>query len=982
MRQTIAGGRWEARLSRETGAEVRADRGSRMLYSTDASLYQIEPVGVAIPRTAADVEGALRVAAQEGIAVLPRGGATSLSGQTVGRALILDFSKYLNRIGVVDRNRMSVRVEPGAVLDRLNAHLKPLGLMFGPDVSTSDRATIGGMLGNNSAGARSLRYGKMVDHVRAVDVVLDDGTPAHFGPVGPDELESLCRREDRLGNIYRTVRDTVDTHRGAIVAHFPRILRRVSGYNLDEFIPGLPLRAPGFHDADPWAFNLAKLIVGSEGTLAVVTAAELRVEPVPPAQGLVVLSFATIPAALERLGEILDTGPAAVEMVDRMILDLAAANPDYARSVTFAEGLPAAVLAAQYYANSQAELEERARILSERFAGRPGVLGVRQSLTASSKDDFWKIRKAGVSLLMGMVGDAKPVAFVEDTAVDPARLIAFYDRFMQIIARHGTRGACYGHADVGCLHIRPVIDVKNAEGVDTLRAISAEVADLVCEFGGSMSGEHGDGLARSKWNRKLFGEEVYRAFEAIKHAFDPDNRLNPGKVVAEPDPGADLRIGPEYHAREPEATGFDFEAQGGFARAVEMCSGVGACRKTATGTMCPSYMATMDELHTTRGRANALRLLISGQLGGDGYDDPTVADAMDLCLQCKACKTECPSNVDMAKLKVEWLHQRYRSELVPIGSLLMGNVHQLNPIGSATAPMANWTLKQPLFRRLMEAVAGIDRRRILPLFARDDFRAWFRRHRPDARAGRLGRVVLLDDCFTTFNSPHIGRASVAVLEAAGYSVELAGLGCCGRPAISKGLVPLGRSLARQNVEKLIGPARAGVPIVGIEPSCLLTLTDEYLDFRLGPDANEVARACRLIDSFVADRDRVPDLPLGAKDESALFHGHCQQKALVGTAGTMSALGRIPGLKVRELDSGCCGMAGSFGYEKGHYEVSQALAERVLLPAARSEPNSRLLATGFSCRSQVHGLAGIEAIHPIELLAERLLPGSGSRRPGE
>lgn len=971
MRKTIRGDRWKGRLANETGAEVRTDRGARLLYGTDASLYQIEPIGVVIPRTAADVERTLAISAEEGLAVLPRGSATSLSGQTVGPALILDFSKYLNRIGIVDRSRMSVRVEPGVVLDRLNAHLRPLGLMFGPDVATSDRATIGGMLGNNSAGARSLRYGKMVDHVRAVDVVLDDGTPARFGPVSAEELDGLCRREDRLGRIYRTVRATVETHREAIAAHFPRVIRRVSGYNLDEFVPGLPMRAPGFRDADPWAFNLARLIVGSEGTLAVVTGAELRVEPVPPAQGLVVISFATVPAALERLHEILETGPAAVEMVDRMILDLAAANPDYARSVTFAEGLPAAVLAAQYYADSQAELEERAQDLAQRFSERPGVLGVRQSLQASAKDDFWKVRKAGVSLLMGMVGDAKPVAFVEDTAVSPDRLIAFYDRFMAIIARHGTHGACYGHADVGCLHIRPVINIKNVEGVEKLRAISAEVAELVCEFGGSMSGEHGDGLARSKWNRKLFGEEVYRAFEAVKHAFDPDNRLNPGKVVAEPDPGADLRIGPDYHAREPEAAGFDFRSQGGFARAIEMCSGVGVCRKTNTGSMCPSYMATMEEENTTRGRANALRLLISGQLDTDGFDDPTVARVMDLCLQCKACKTECPSNVDMAKLKVEWLHQLYRSKLPPIGSLLMGHVHKLNPIGSATAPLANWTLRQPLFRRLMEAVAGIDRRRTLPMFDRDDFRQWFRRHQPDARAGRLGRVILIDDCFTTYNEPRIGRAAVAVLEAAGFSVELAGLECCGRPAISKGLVPLGRSLARQNVERLIGPARAGVPILGIEPSCLLTIADDYRDFRLGPAAGEVARACQLVEAFLGDKDRVPALPLKAKDESALLHGHCHQKALVGTAGTLSALARAPGLKVRELDSGCCGMAGSFGYEKGHYEVSQTLAERVLLPSARSEPTARLLAPGFSCRCQVHGLAGIDAIHPIELLAERL-----------
>jgi FAD/FMN-containing dehydrogenase/Fe-S oxidoreductase len=842
--------------------------------------------------------------------------------------------------------------------------------MFGPDVSTSDRATIGGMLGNNSAGARSLRYGKMVDHVRAVEVVLADGTPATFGPVSDEELNAQCERPDRLGAIYRTVRETVERHEEAIRGKFPRILRRVSGYNLDEFLPGLPVRPPGWPE-EPWAFNLAKLIVGSEGTLAVVTSAELRVVPVPPAQGLVVLSFATIPAALDRLGEILETGPAAVEMVDRMILDLAARNPDYARSVTFAEGLPAAVLAAQYYADSQEELEARANDLARRFEGRPGVLGVRRSLTASAKDDFWKIRKAGVSLLMGMVGDAKPVAFVEDTAVQPEKLPEFYDRFQAIIARHGTVGACYGHADVGCLHIRPVLNVKTRQGVDTLRSIAAEVSDLVCEFGGSMSGEHGDGLARSRWNRKLFGDEVYGAFQAIKQAFDPDGLMNPGKVVAEPDPGDRLRIGPDYQVREPETTGFDFSAQGGFARAVEMCSGVGACRKTSSGTMCPSYMVTLEEEQTTRGRANALRLLISGQLKADGFDDPTVAEAMDLCLQCKACKTECPSNVDMAKLKAEWLHQVYKSKRVPLGARLMGHIFRLNPIGAATAPLANWSLRQAPIKWLLEQVAGIDRRRTLPTFAPQHFRRWFRRHQPDPRSGARGHVILLDDCFTTYNTPEVGRAAVRVLEAAGYRVELANLPCCGRPAISKGLLPLGRELARRNVSRLIGAARRGVPIVGCEPSCLLTLVDEYRDFRLGPEADLVASACWLIDAFVADPERVADLPLRPGDGKVLVHGHCQQKALVGTAGTLAALARVPGLSIQELDSGCCGMAGSFGYEVGHFEISRALAERVLLPALRADPNATLVAPGFSCRSQVHGLVGTHARHPIELLADHL-----------
>ncbi len=964
-------GRLQERLAKEIKGEVRFDRADRYLYSTDASLYQITPIGVVVPRTVEDVAKTVRIASEAGVPILPRGAATSLSGQVVGSAIIIDLSKYLNRIGVVDRDTMTVKVEAGVVLGRLNAHLKPLGLMFAPDVSTADRATIGGMIGNNSAGARSLRFGKTAEHVQALDVVLSDGTQTSFGPLSPAELEAICRREDLIGQAHRAVRDEVAGHEAAIRAKFPRILRRVSGYNLDEFVPGLPVRAVDWQD-EPWEFNLSKLIVGSEGTLAVVTSAELKVVPTPKAQGLVVVSFATIPAALDRLHEFLETGPVAVEMLDRMILDLAARNPDYARSLSFAEGHPEAVLAAQYYADSAEELADRADNLARRFAGRPGVLGVRKTLADAAKDDFWKIRKAGLSLLMGMVGDPKPVAFVEDTAVSVEKLPEFYRRFHEVVARHGTEAACYGHADVGCLHIRPVLNMKTAEGVAAVRSIAAEISDLVAEFEGAMSGEHGDGLARSRWNRKLFGEEVYSAFEAIKHAFDPKNLLNPGKVVAEPDPGDNLRFGTSYHTEEPPETAFDFSGQGGFARAVELCSGVGACRKTQGGTMCPSYMVTLEEEHSTRGRANLLRLVMSGAIPAEGLASEALDQALDLCLQCKACKTECPSNVDMAKLKAEYLHQKYKSRPVPIGSLLMGNIHRLSAIGSATAPITNWTTRQPAFRWLMEKVAKIDRRRILPTYERDHLRRWFRRHRPDSRAGKHGQVILLDDCFTTYNNPSVGRAAVRVLEAAGYTVKLAGLPCCGRPAISKGLLSLARDLAEENVARLVESARRGVPILGCEPSCLLTLVDEYRDFRLGTDADLVASQSFLIEQFVADPERVPNLPLRPRSGKVLMHGHCQQKALTGMAASVQALRRIPDLEVQPIDSGCCGMAGSFGYELGHYEVSQALAERVLLPSARAEPDAILAAPGFSCRSQVHGLAGLQALHPIEIIAEQIV----------
>jgi Fe-S oxidoreductase len=734
----------------------------------------------------------------------------------------------------------------------------------------------------------------------------------------------------------------------------------------------LPVRPMGWHE-EPWRFNLAKLVVGSEGTLAVAAAAVLKLVPVPAAQGLVVLSFATIRAALDRLSEIVLTGPVAVEMLDRMILDLAAENPLYAGYLNFTEGKPAAVLAAQFYADSQPELVEQTGALARKFEGQPGVLGVRTRLVDAAKDDFWKVRKAGFSLLMGMVGDAKPVAFVEDTAVDPARLPEFYERFRLIVDKHGVPAACYGHADVGCLHIRPIINVKTGSGVETLRAIAGEVSDLVVEFGGAMSGEHGDGLARSLWNRKLFGPEVYAAFETIKRTFDPHKLLNPGKVVGDADPGDNLRIGPDYHPHEPPSTMLDFSGQGGFARAVEMCSGVGACRKTEGGTMCPSYMVTHDEMHTTRGRANLLRLVMTGELpaGEKGFDNEFLHEALDLCLQCKACKSECPSKVDMAKLKAEVLFQRYQNRPHPLGHLLLGNIFRLNPIASATAPLTNFLLHNRIFKWLLEKGAGIDRRRSLPSFVRNHFRGWFHRHVPSPMAGSRGRVVLLDDCFTTYNEPEVGIATVKVLEAAGYRIQLAGLECCGRPAISKGLLPLARELAHANVRKLLPFARAGTPILGCEPSCLVTLVDEYRDFRLGPEADEVARAASMADAFVGDSARVSELPLAPRPGRVLLHGHCQQKAVLGTAGTTAALRLVPGLEVKEIDSGCCGMAGSFGYEHGHFEISELLANRVLIPSAVADPAARLVAPGFSCRSQIHGLAGLSAVHPMQVLAESL-----------
>ncbi|MBL8826430.1 MAG: 4Fe-4S dicluster domain-containing protein [Planctomycetaceae bacterium] len=594
-------------------------------------------------------------------------------------------------------------------------------------------------------------------------------------------------------------------------------------------------------------------------------------------------------------------------------------------------------------------------------------------LIASDRETYqhiWACRKAAMPLLMSIPGARKPITFVEDTAVDPTRLPEFVARFRQILQHHGTDGAFYGHASVGCLHIRPLLDSANRDDIARIEAIALEIADLVIEFGGAMSGEHGDGLARSFLNEKLFGPKIYRAFQELKAAFDPGNLMNPGKIVDAPRCVENLRYGEQYRTL-PVVTTLDFSREGGFAAAVAMCNGAGVCRKTQTGTMCPSFMATGDEEHSTRGRANALRQVLSGNLPADELTGEKMFGTFALCLQCKGCKAECPSNVDVAKLKIEFLDHFWRRHGAPLGVKLMANVHQLNRFGSALAPMSNWLNKLPGSAWLREKLLGIDRRRPLPEFERNHFAAWFDA-RPKVTQAARGPIVLLDDCLTSYCEPNVNRAAVRVLEAAGYEVHRAGLSCCGRAMISKGLLGPAKQLVAENVSKLLPWAKQGVPIVGCEPSCLLTLTDEYLDLLPGDDTRTIAAQARLIDShLIRERIELPLRKTAEPPQPVLLHGHCYQKALVGTSECRAALELAPGTKVTTLDSGCCGMAGSFGYE--HYNVSMQIGSRVLFPAVNAQPAATVVAPGFSCRHQIeHGTAR-RALHPIEYLAERLEP---------
>ncbi len=964
--------------------EVFVDSYRRALYSTDASPYQLQPLAVVLPRNRADVTLALAAAADLNMPLIARGSGTSLSGQSIGEGLVLDFSKYMNQIVQIDPQRRTARVQPGVVLDALNAAAAPHGLQFGPDVASANRASIGGMIGNNSAGARSIVYGKTVDHVIALDVLLSDGQEALLAPLDANALKAVESRQDRIGQIYRDVARIVAEHRDEILARFPRIVRRVSGYNIDEFLPEFRELVPvmpgvqAIRQAEqalyPGAnFNLAKLVVGAEGGLACVVEAMVHLVPLPKHRGVMVLHFDSMTAAVAALQTVLAAQPSAAELLDGEIVRMARKSLEYKHYLDFVVGDPDSLVLVEISRETAAEVHEAANELTARLTDVPGLTHVLAALEPALCNHVWACRKAALPLLMGVPGARKPIAFVEDTAVDPARLSEFVARFRKIMLENGTDGAYYGHASVGCLHIRPMLDMSSRNDIARFQRISRSVADLVIEFGGSMSGEHGDGLARSYLNEQLFGPKLYRAFKKIKTAFDPAGIMNPGKVVDGPMPTEHLRRAPDQRLLDI-ATHFDFTREGGFARAAELCNGSGVCRKTQTGTMCPSFMATGDEEHSTRGRANALRLVLSGSLPASELTGERLYKTFDLCLQCKGCKAECPSNVDVAKLKAEYLSHYYNTHGVPLGVRLMANVARVNRLGSALAPVSNWLTALPGARWLAEKLLHFDRRRPLPQFQRQNFARWFAGHQRQqtTSAGTRGPIVLLDDCLNGYCSPGVNQAAVEVLEALGYEVHLAGITCCGRAEISKGLLKQAKQLAERNLQTLLPWAERGVPIVGCEPSCLVTLMDDYFDLCPGESARKVAEAAALIETHLVRHQLLQTLPFtraAPQPTDVLLHGHCHQRAIVGMDDTVSLLKSMPGTQVKLVDSGCCGMAGSFGYE--HYDLSMTIGQRVLFPAVAAAGSARIVAPGFSCRQQIQHGASRSAQHPIELLAERL-----------
>jgi FAD/FMN-containing dehydrogenase/Fe-S oxidoreductase len=965
---TVAGD-LRAALARELDGEVAFDAYTRHLFSTDASMYAIEPLGVVTPRHADDVVAAVAVAARFGVPVLPRGAGTSHCGQTVGAAVVLDLSRHLDGIVELDPEQRTARVQPGVVQDQLNRAAGAHGLMFAPDTSTANRATIGGMIGNNSCGSRSARYGMTVDHVQGLEVVLSDATSARFEPVDDAEVARRAAAPTLEGRLYRYLPRLVETHRHAIETGFPPMWRRAGGYRLDRLA-----------DADP--FDLATLVVGSEGTLVTVTEATVGLVPVPRHTVGLVGHFHSTAEAIAATESAMAAGAAAVELVDRFILDLSRRSPEHAHLADVLEGDPSALLVVEFHADEAAEATAAADALQRRWRGEGYGYAVLQVDTPSQQRQIRELRKAGLGLLMASgVGRERSLAFVEDTAVDPRHLAEYTERFRDILDAHGLRAGFYGHASAGCLHVRPFMDLTAPGEIAKMHAVATEVAELVASYGGVNSSEHGDGLARSEFNRTLFGDELYEAMRQVKSTFDPDGRMNPGKVVDAPPMTEHLRE-PALPTPTPLPTMFDFGGPTGMFDHANRCMRIGACRKTTGGTMCPSYRATRQEEHSTRGRANALVKALSDPAGAAALGDERLHEILDLCLECKACKAECPLSVDMATMKSEFLHAYHARHGVPLRSRLFARIRGLNRLGSATAPVSNWSTRSDLARRVLERLVGIDRRRPLPSFAAATLPRWFaRRPRPDGPAPK-GDVVVLADSFTSFTEPGIGRAGVRLLERAGYRVQLESGGCCGRAAISKGLLDEARASAADLVARLRPAAEAGVPIVGLEPSCLLTLRDEHPDLLGDAATSAVAAQARLIEDLLVEAidDGSLVVPSGGSParRRILFHGHCHQKASVGTASTVALLERIPGAEVAVLDAGCCGMAGSFGFETEHYELSMDIGAAQLFPAVEAEDDATLVAaTGVSCRQQIGHGTGRTAHHPIELL-EQVLDGSGPR----
>jgi FAD/FMN-containing dehydrogenase/Fe-S oxidoreductase len=950
------------RLARNIKGEVLFDRATRGRYSTDASIYQMDPVGVVIPETIDDVVAAMALARDEGVPILARGGGTSQCGQTVNRALVIDCSKHLRRILNINVEARTALVEPGLVLGHLNNALRAENLFFPVDPSTHARCTIGGMAGNNSCGSKSIRYGLMADNVRAIEAILSDGSQHRFG-ITPDNLGD--RIPATVADLIQRLRVLGASEAEEIAARFPKQLRRVGGYNIDALTPAARISGRD---------NLARLLVGSEGTLAFSAAIELTLHPIKPRKVLGICQFPTFRAAMEASRHIVGLEPEAVELVDRTMIDLGRGIPIYRATIDkMLLGEPDSLLIVEFHGHDDTSLMASLRDL-ETLMGDLGHPGVVRAIESTFQADIASVREAGLNIMMSMKGDGKPVSFIEDCAVDLDDLADYTERLNGVFERHDTKGTWYAHASVGCLHVRPVLNMKNPADVTKMRAVAEEAFALVREYKGSHSGEHGDGLVRSEFHEQMFGPRIVRAFEVVKDAFDPNGLFNPNRITKPPrmDDRTLFRYGPGYGPISDFTPKLDWSDHpgplGGMLGAVEMCNNNGACRAFDAGVMCPSYRATRDETHLTRGRANTLRLALTGQLGADAMTSEAMADAMALCVSCKACKRECPTGIDMAKMKIEVTAARTERYGMKWRESLIAELPRYAPIATRLPALANLRNHLPPLRWLMDQVLGISSTRRLPNWRSDRFLD--REAAAAAPVSPRGDVYLLADTFNRYFEPENLRAALKVLAASGYRAVMPDTGgrplCCGRTWLAVGMV----DKAREEADRTMHHLRGDLPIIGLEPSCVMTLRDEFRSLRSGAETDRFALRSMLLSEFIA-REK-PDLILKPLPGTARVHGHCHQKAFGAFPDALAMLRLIPKLSAQPITSSCCGMAGTFGYQTETESTSRAMAEANLLPAIRAAaPHDYIVADGTSCRHQIRDLSGREAIHSVRLMARAL-----------
>ncbi len=973
-------------LASQLEGEFYDDSAMRTLYATDASAYREMPLAVAVPKTIVDIKKLIAFARNEETSLIPRTAGTSLAGQVVGNGIIVDVSKYFTNILELNKDEGWVRVQPGVIRDELNLFLKPHGLFFGPETSTANRAMIGGMVGNNSCGSNSVVYRSTREHLLEVKALLSDGTETEFKTMTLDDFHKKCESSGLEGNIYKTVRSLLSNYENQveIKKEFPKrsVERRNTGYAIDVLLDSAPFTAGGED------FNFCKLIAGSEGTLAFITEIKLNVVPLPPKEiGLLCVHFNSIDEALRANIIALQYKPSASELIDQYILECTKNNIEQQKNRFFVQGDPGAILVIEFSKTNREEIIELAKKVEADM--RTAGLGYHFPLLfGDDSKKIWTLRKAGLGLLGNLPGDDKAVPVIEDTAVDVYDLPAYIRDFNDILKKHGLYSVHYAHAGSGELHLRPIINLKTKEGNQLFRTIAEEIAILVKKYNGSLSGEHGDGRLRGEFIRQMVGEKNYELFRVIKRTWDPENIFNPHKIVDTPPMNTMLRYTPGQKT-PPFKTVFRFYNQDILQHA-EQCNGSGDCRKThlSGGTMCPSFMATKNEKDTTRARANILREILTNSEKLNRFDSKDIYEVMDLCLSCKGCKSECPSNVDVAKLKAEFLQQYYDANGVPFRSRLIANFNRSSRLGAVAPGIYNFMMTAPGISNLVKSFSGFAKKRSMPTMHKTTLKKWHEKSQKSKiksqklsvtgyqlpEPGNRKLVYLFCDEFTNYNDTEIGIKTVQLLEKLGYEVIIPGHEESGRAWLSKGLLREAKTIANKNITLLSTLISAETPLVGIEPSAILTFRDEYIDLANDDQfeaAKQLAKNVFTIEEFIAseiEKGNINNKRFTKEKRSIKLHGHCQQKALSSVAPSVKILSLPENYSVEVIPSGCCGMAGSFGYEKEHYDLSMKIGELVLFPAVRSSSADTIIAAaGTSCRHQIKDGTKIKALHPVEIL---------------